>query len=159
MPTKAQTYADLAELTAERLTSSLANQIGFLSTVGQLYKYSYHEQLMCTGHELLFMPGEVASCPIGALQGVIGSYEYKFPFFVAGILILFGSFMGCFVCGWLCPFGLIQDLLNKIPLLKKLKIKTFKGDKQLRWLKYIILVVFVILLPLRSEERRVGKEC
>ncbi|MBT2146205.1 4Fe-4S binding protein [Clostridioides difficile] len=29
--------------------------------------------------------------------------------------------MGRFVCGWLCPFGLIQDLLHKIPFLKKLK--------------------------------------
>nr|WP_241866689.1 4Fe-4S binding protein [Enterococcus faecalis] len=23
--------------------------------------------------------------------------------------------VGRFVCGWLCPFGLIQDLLHKIP--------------------------------------------
>lgn len=46
MPTKAQTYAELAELTAQRLTSSLANWAGFLSTVGRLYKYPYHEQLM-----------------------------------------------------------------------------------------------------------------
>ncbi|MDD9144257.1 4Fe-4S binding protein [Enterococcus avium] len=25
--------------------------------------------------------------------------------------------MGRFVCGWLCPFGLIQDLLHKIPFI------------------------------------------
>ena len=46
----------------------------------------------------------------------------------------------------LCPFGLIQDLLNKIPFPKK--IRTFKGDKLLRKLKYVIFAVFVILLPL-----------
>lgn len=46
MPTKAQTYADLAEQTAQRLTSSLAQWTGFLATVGRLYKYPYHEQLM-----------------------------------------------------------------------------------------------------------------
>ena len=46
MPTKAQSFADLAEQTAQRLTSSLANWTGFLTTVGRLYKYPYHEQLM-----------------------------------------------------------------------------------------------------------------
>lgn len=46
MPTKAQAFAQLAELTAARLTSSLANWTGFLATVGRLYKYPYHEQLM-----------------------------------------------------------------------------------------------------------------
>ena len=46
MPTKAQSFAQLAEYTAEHLTSSLANWIGFLTTVGRLYKYPYHEQLM-----------------------------------------------------------------------------------------------------------------
>ena len=50
------------------------------------------------------------------------------------------------MCGFLCPFGLIQDLLNKIPFPKK--IRTFKGDKLLRKLKYVIFLVFVILLPL-----------
>lgn len=46
MPTKTQAFAQLAEHTAERLTSSLANWTGFLATVGRLYKYPYHEQLM-----------------------------------------------------------------------------------------------------------------
>lgn len=46
MPTKAQAFAQLAEDTATRLTNSLANWTGFLATVGRLYKYPYHEQLM-----------------------------------------------------------------------------------------------------------------
>ena len=54
--------------------------------------------------------------------------------------------VGRLICGFLCPFGLIQDLLNKIPFPKK--IRTFKGDKLLRKLKYVIFAVFVILLPL-----------
>lgn len=57
-----------------------------------------------------------------------------------------GAIIGRFVCGWLCPFGLVQDLLHKIPFPKK--IKTFRGDKLLRKLKYGILVVFVILMPM-----------
>ena len=57
-----------------------------------------------------------------------------------------GALAGRFVCGWLCPFGLIQDLLHKIPFPKR--IGTFPGDKILRKVKYVIFVVFVILLPM-----------
>ena len=54
--------------------------------------------------------------------------------------------MGRLVCGWLCPFGLIEDLLYKIPFAKKLK--KLPGERWLKWLKYIMLIVLVILLPL-----------
>lgn len=91
-------------------------------------------------------PGALGSCPIGSLQAVIGSYNFKFAFYVAGFLVFIGALIGRFVCGWLCPFGLLQDLLHKIPFPKK--IRTFRGDKLLRKLKYVILIVFVILLPL-----------
>ena len=60
--------------------------------------------------------------------------------------MIFGSLMGRFVCGWLCPFGLVQDLLHKIPFVKKIKKVPF--DRYLRYLKYVILVVFVIAMPL-----------
>lgn len=91
-------------------------------------------------------PGALGSCPIGALQAVIGSRNYTFTFYVAGFLMFIGALIGRFVCGWLCPFGLIQDLLHKVPFVKK--IKSFPGDKLLRKMKYVILIIFVILLPL-----------
>ena len=91
-------------------------------------------------------PGAIGSCPIGSLQAVIGSKNYKFSFYVIGFLMIFGSLMGRFVCGWLCPFGLVQDLLHKIPFVKKIKKVPF--DRYLRYLKYVILVVFVIAMPL-----------
>ncbi len=46
MPSKAQAYAMLVEDTATKITSSLADWTGFLTTVVRLYKYPYHEQLM-----------------------------------------------------------------------------------------------------------------
>lgn len=91
-------------------------------------------------------PGSIGSCPIGSLQAVLGSSKHKFSFYLFGFFLLIGTIFGRFVCGFLCPFGLIQELLHKIPFTKK--IKTFPGDKLLRWLKYIILIVFVILLPM-----------
>ena len=91
-------------------------------------------------------PGAKGSCPIGALQAVIGSPNYKFSYYVVGFLFFVGALIGRGVCGYLCPFGLLQDLLHKIPFVKK--IETFKWDKPLRKAKYLILLVFVILLPL-----------
>lgn len=91
-------------------------------------------------------PGALGSCPIGSLQAVISTGNYKFTFYVAGLLMLFGAFMGRFICGFLCPFGLVQDLVFKIPFFKKLK--ALPGDKFLRHLKYVVLAVFVVLLPL-----------
>lgn len=91
-------------------------------------------------------PGAKGSCPIGSLQAVIGNSKYKISYYIVGILFFIGALVGRFVCGWLCPFGLIQDLLHKIPFFKK--VETFKFDKHLRKLKYIILLVFVIILPL-----------
>ena len=91
-------------------------------------------------------PGALGACPIGSLQSILSGHKYKFSFYVLGILMLFGIVLGRAVCGFLCPFGLIQGLLYKIPKLK-VKVPT-KLDKVLRWLKYVILVVMVILLPL-----------
>ncbi len=117
--------------------------IGFIQ--GKIYRGKI-KNVCVPGLNCYSCPGAIASCPIGALQAVIGSYEFKFSFYIAGFMIFIGAIMGRFVCGWLCPFGFIQDLLHKIPFKKK--IRTFKGDRPLRYLKYVILVVFVILMPL-----------
>ena len=69
-------------------------------------------------------PGAAGACPIGSLQAVVGSWNFKFAYYVIGFLIFVGAILGRLVCGFLCPFGLIQDLLNKIPFPKK--IRTFQ---------------------------------
>lgn len=112
---------------------------------GKIYRGKL-KNLCVPGLNCYSCPGAVGSCPIGSLQAVIGSYNFKFAFYIAGFLMFVGAIIGRFVCGWLCPFGLIQDLLHKIPFVKK--ISTFRSDKLLRKLKYLILLVFVILLPL-----------
>lgn len=90
-------------------------------------------------------PGAVGACPIGALQNSLSGMTFRFPYYVLGLLIFFGAFLGRAVCGFLCPFGLLQDLLNKIPFPKK--IRTFKADRGLRRLKYVVLAVLVIIVP------------
>lgn len=90
-------------------------------------------------------PGAIGSCPIGSLQAVTGGIRFSFPFYILGILALFGLVLGRFVCGWLCPFGYIQELLYKIPS-PKFKVPKYLGF--LKYAKYLILVVFVFLLPM-----------
>ena len=89
-------------------------------------------------------PAATGACPIGAFQAVVGSSKFKFSYYITGFLILLGVTLGRFICGFLCPFGWFQDLLHKIPG-KKFSTARLKP---LRYLKYIILVVFVILLPM-----------
>ena len=90
-------------------------------------------------------PGALGACPIGSLQAVLGGSSRRFPFYVLGLLMLFGVALGRLICGLLCPFGLVQDLLFKIPS-PKLRVPK-KIDKPLRWLKYAVLLVLVVLLP------------
>lgn len=91
-------------------------------------------------------PGAIGACPIGALQNAVGSKSPKVIAYIIGFLSLIGILVGRFVCGWLCLFGLIQELLYKIPT-PKIKIPK-KLDKFLRYCKYLILIIFVILLPI-----------
>lgn len=91
-------------------------------------------------------PGALGSCPIGALQATLNARQYKMSLYVLGLMTVFGTLLGRFVCGFLCPFGLIQDLLFKIPFVKK--IRRLPGEKGLRWLRFVFLGIFVILLPL-----------
>jgi ferredoxin-type protein NapH len=59
-------------------------------------------------------------------------------------LIFVGALLGRFICGWACPFGLIQELLYKIP---SHKLHNKKAFGFLKYGKYIALAVFVLLLP------------
>lgn len=100
-------------------------------------------------------PGAYGACPIGAMQAVLNKRQgivSRIPFYVLGLIMLFGTVCGRLICAFLCPFGLVQDLLYKIPLPKKMKIKPFRADKYLRYAKYAILVVFVIILPIVTVE-------
>lgn len=90
-------------------------------------------------------PGALGACPIGSLQATLGAKKPHFPFYVLGMMMFFGILLGRAICGLLCPFGLLQDLLHKIPL-PKMKIPR-KADRGARYLKYLVLLLMVVLLP------------
>lgn len=87
-------------------------------------------------------PGAVGSCPIGALQAALNERKVQIPFAVLGFLFVFGSLFGRFVCGWLCPFGLLQDILHKIPVFRKRKQLPY--HRILKYGKYVVLFGLVV---------------
>lgn len=120
---------------------------GFLA--GKIYQGDL-KKLCAPGLNCYSCPGALLSCPIGSLQAVLTSRSFNITLYVTGILLVFGATMGRFICGFLCPFGMIQEWLHRIPF--PWKKKTFKGDKQLRRLKYLLLVVLVIALPMLVQD-------
>lgn len=118
------------------------NFVGFVK--GDIYKGDL-KGLCVPGLNCYSCPGAIASCPLGSLQTALISSKYKFPYYILGILLLFGVMLGRIVCGFLCPFGLFQELLYKIPTPK---LKKNLWTRRLSYLKYIILVVFVVGIPL-----------
>ena len=122
------------------------NFTGFMD--GTLYQGS--GKGMCVpGLNCYSCPGAVAACPLGSVQTALISSPYKAPYYILGVLLLFGTLLGRFICGFLCPFGFLQELLHKIPTPK---LKKNQWTRRLSWLKYAVLAIFVVLLPLALFE-------
>lgn len=115
-----------------------AHLSGFIQ--GRIYQGA-SKHVCVPGLNCYSCPAAIGACPLGALQTILASGKYTISYYVAGTLLLFGVFMGRLVCGWLCPFGLIQELLNKLPS------PTWTIPRWAGYIKYIILIVFVLLLP------------
>jgi len=113
---------------------------GFMN--GKLYKGSL-KYACVPGLNCYSCPGAIASCPLGALQNALNKRNLEVPFAVLGFFFIFGSLFGRFVCGWLCPFGLVQDLLHKIPLFRKRK--QLPGHKYFKYGKYLTLFGLVVI--------------
>lgn len=86
-------------------------------------------------------PLAMFACPIGAMQAIAAGFTYRISFYVIGFLGVVGAFVGRMACGWICPFGLLQEYLHKIPSPK------FEIPRFLHYGKYVFLVVTVILMP------------
>ena len=89
-------------------------------------------------------PGAVGACPLGLIQNELGNLEKGIGFYALGSVLLYGLILGRTVCGWLCPFGLIQELLYKIPSYKVAKNRITRA---LTYVKYLLLAVLVVAVP------------
>ncbi|MCR4722261.1 MAG: redoxin family protein [Eubacteriales bacterium] len=90
-------------------------------------------------------PAAIGACPLGSLQNALASSGNRVGFYVFGIIMLWGLMLGRTVCGWICPMGLIQELLHKIPTPK---IRKSRVTYYLSYLKYLFLSWFAVALPM-----------
>lgn len=119
-----------------------ANLKGFKT--GRIYQGPVKN--ICTpGLNCYSCPGASGACPMGALQNALSDSGKTAPYYVVGIILLYGLLFGRWICGFLCPFGLIQDLLHKI---KTPKLGKGRVTRVLSYFKYVILVFFAIIFPL-----------
>ncbi len=127
-----------------------ANIKGYIS--GRIYtgktKYACVPGMNCYS-----CPGAVGSCPLGSLQNALASSGNTAPYYVIGILALFGLILGRTICGYLCPVGLGQELIYK---LRTPKLKKNKFTRILSYLKYVLLIGFVIIIPILYGQQNIA---
>ena len=93
-------------------------------------------------------PLALMSCPLGIFQHIMASLRaipqvaLKGALYFFGSLVLYGLLLGRLVCGWVCPFGWLQELLYRIPSPK------ITLPRSLRKVKIGLLVFLVFLGPL-----------
>ena len=96
-------------------------------------------------------PTALMGCPIGMMQYFASTH--RFPWFLIAFLAIIGLISGRFTCGWLCPFGLVQDAMHAF---KRFRVRI---PKQLNYLKYAVLVIVVIIIPYFTYEHWFSKLC
>jgi len=123
--------------------------LGFLFGI-PLYR-GFLKGFLAPGLNCHSCPASLFACPIGMLQNSLATYrtfslQNFLPTFTytLGFLIFWGVLLSRFICGWLCPFGLIQELLYKIPSPKK-RLSPAPGIRI--FIKGSILLVSVIIVP------------
>ncbi len=115
---------------------------GFVN--GSIYTGST-KALCVPGFNCYSCPGAVGACPLGSVQAAVASSGQHIGFYMIGIILLYGLIAGRTICGFLCPLGLIQELLHKIPTPK---LRKSRLTRAMTYLKYVFLAVFVFAITL-----------
>ncbi len=75
------------------------------------------------------------ACPVGVLQNLVS--QGIWPIYLAGSMILFGIVLGKTICGWLCPFGFVSDLIDRLSL------HLYKMPRKLSLVRYWVLGITI----------------
>ena len=109
----------------------------------------------CLGMNCYACPGAIFACPIGTLQHF--AVIQQVPFYTLGVLGLIGVLVGRLACGWLCPFGWLQELM--FGLRRRLRWPAWKVADRWGGLRYVFLVVLVGIVPMLTLEPWFSKLC
>ena len=85
---------------------------GFID--GEIYQ-GKAKAVCVPGFNCYSCPGAAGACPLGSIQNALAYSGHRAGWYVLGIIMIFGLSLGRTICGWLCPLGLVQELLHKIP--------------------------------------------
>jgi len=92
----------------------------------------------------------VGACPIAAVQG--GLRAGQLPALALGVILGAGAIAGRWFCGWMCPFGLIEDLMGRVARLWSWRLRL---PRALEWGRFgvlgFVLVGGVLAVPLGFE--------
>ncbi|MDH7600356.1 MAG: 4Fe-4S binding protein [Sedimentisphaerales bacterium] len=135
---KSEPNSRLGLLVSRWLPHRVWVQAGFLLVWLDVLGLRYHGICSPVFH-CYACPLATFACPIGVLASF--SALHVFPFVAIGLLLVIGGLLGSLLCGWACPFGLLQDLAAKTQL-PKLELPRWAG-----YGRYIVLIVAVILVP------------
>lgn len=96
-------------------------------------------------------PGAWGACPVGAFQTLAAGVGRKFSYYISGYLLSVGALGGRFVCGWLCPFGLVQELVYGLSRWRK------RIPEWLEKLKFVVLGLTVLLPFIWRDSNGLGE--
>lgn len=77
------------------------------------------------------------ACPVGTLQ--LSLANLRFPSLTLGTILAAGLSTGAMACGWLCPMGMICDIVDKVSL-RRLRIPAAAGAARLVILAAVVLL-------------------
>ncbi|MDD5016212.1 MAG: 4Fe-4S binding protein [Atribacterota bacterium] len=133
----------------------LAVQIFFLALIILISVNSYRSE-QGLAPLLIGNPSLHAVCPFGGVVTVYNYFTegafiqkihqsaYTLMWLVLALTLLFGPVF----CGWICPFGTVEEFIGKIG--KKIFKKRYNHfipsiiDKPLRYVRYVILILVVV---------------
>ncbi|MHC4514590.1 MAG: 4Fe-4S binding protein [Planctomycetota bacterium] len=116
------------------------------SSWGPEFKWICNPVLSCHSCVLAWF-----ACPIGIFIHYSG--YHLFPYLALGSVLLLGALVGRMFCGWVCPFGFLQDLLHRIPT-PKLSLPAWTS-----YAKYLVLLLMVFILPYFYGEETIFSFC
>jgi ferredoxin-type protein NapH len=136
----------MVAMTKDGTSTLSAKLIGWRSWVQAVFLLAWLDPFALRLHTVCGPVFHCYSCPLATFAcpiGVLANFSalHLVPFMAVGLLVAVGSLLGSFVCGWVCPFGFLQDMVGRIPV-RKFELPAWTG-----YLRYVVLVGLVLVIP------------
>lgn len=129
-----------------RLNDLLSKMVTFRMWVQSAFLLVWLDPLAVRMHGICAPVFHCYSCPLATFAcpiGVLANFSalHLFPFIAVGTILVVGALLGSLICGWVCPFGLLQDAVAKLPT-PKVSLPRWTGH-----FRYIVLITAVLVVP------------